>query len=473
MHKRLAILLVAVCFYPVIRAQQPPAQLPSLLEDSYTRTPILQGSEDAETLIRKNIFVKASANENVVYTGQPVLVTYKLYASIFCKSRVSKQPSFNGCSVTELAYPVDPGIEVIDGKTYHVFTIRKIQVTPLEEGPLHLGEVEVENIVPLTRDGNATDNFSITSINEPLILQVKPLPVKDRPKDFSGVVGSFSIDASVDTNKIPIGENATLRITIKGSGNFSAIHLPAIQWPRETEHFEGSDTQHIESDFYPVSGYKTFFVPFIGSKEGSVQIGPISFNYYDPISGSYKIIATGKIPLTFTKAVNKTEQMQLIVNEEVGNTRYLWIVVAIAAVVLIVLIIKMRSKNSKRINDAKEVKSVAPPKDTVAAPQDHGTEILSALNRLGNLEDDKRFLSAAGYLLTGSLQLKLAAPDASADELVELLRRRENNSELAKMCSHIFSDCNRNLYSPDIEEGVKEKIYFELSAVIKKLYPIS
>ena len=88
------------------------------------------------------------------------------------------------------------------------------------------------------------------------------------------------------------------------------------------------------------------------------------------------------------------------------------------------------------------------------------------------MEDDRKFLSAAGYLLIASLQIKLGAPEnTTTDELVILLNNHEN-TDLSKTCSKIFADCNRNLYSPDAEEGIKEKIYFELSAVIKKLFPI-
>jgi len=466
------IYFILLLLAPVVcSAQQPPGQLPSLLEDNYTRTPILHNNENAETLIRKSIFVKASASDKDVYAGQPVLVTYKLYACIFCKSRVSKQPSFNGCSVTELGYPLEPAIETIDGKTFHVFTIRKVQVIPLEEGPLRLGDVEVENLVPFVHDDSAEDNFTLTTTNEPLVLQVKALPIKGKPHKFSGVVGSFEMNATVDTNNVPVGESATLNITIKGNGNFTGIHLPDIQWPSGTEHFDASDTQHIDQDNYPVTGYKAFSIPFIGSKTGDANIGPVSLNFFDPAADAYKTITIDKVPVVFTKAVSSDAQVQDIKSEDVGNSKYLWIVGAIAVAVVLTLVISSRLKKNKTI----PAKTEEPQKETheKIQQQQDGTEILSALNRLGYVEDDKKFLSAASYLLVASLQIKLSAPEtASAEDLVELLMK-ENNADVSKMCSHIFKDCNRNLYSPDTEEGIKEKIYFELSAVIKKLYPIT
>jgi hypothetical protein len=471
MNKPLLILFLASMHSINLFAQQPPAQLPSLLEDNYTRTPILHNNENAEEVIRKSIFVKAYASEQTVYTGQPVLVTYKLYTCIFCKSRVSRQPSFNGCSITELGYPIDPEIENINGKSFHVFTIRKVQVIPLEEGPLHLGEVEVENLVPFVHDDSSEDNFTLKTTNDPLILQVKSLPEKNKPANFSNIVGSFTLSAAIDTNNVPVGDNATLNITIKGNGNFTGIHLPEILWPHSIEHFDASDTQHIDDNEYPVIGYKTFSVPFIGSKIGKAEIGPVSFNYFDPADAVYKTITVDKLPINFTKATNNKEQLQTIVQDGVTNRKYLWIVAAIATTVVITLLVSAQLKK-KKITPTK-IEEAPTPKQEIIQEQNNGVEILSALNRLGYVDDDKKFLSAAGYLLIASLQIKLsAAENATAEELVELLKKQDN-ADLSKMCRQIFADCNRNLYTPDAEEGIKEKVYFELSAVIKKLYPIT
>jgi hypothetical protein len=426
-----------------------------LLDDGY-RTPVLKSGESPEKVMRKSIYVKAFANSQSVFTGEPVMVTYKLYACIFSRSRVNRQPSFNGCSVMELSYSSDPDIEIIDGKTFHVFTIRKLQVIPLEDGPLHLGEVEIGNIVPFITADKQQDNFSMTSRNEPLIINVKPLPLTDKPKDFSGIVGSFTMQATVDSNNVPVGDNATLNITIKGRGNFTGIHVPAIKWPHGTEHFEVSDTQHIDQDNYPVEGDKTFSIPFIGSKEGKSIIGPVTFNFYDPSTSNYKTL-TAEVAVTFTKAVSREEQMQDVVKEEVGNGKYLWIVAAIATVVIATFMISMQLKSRKQSLLANEKPAAALKQEPVVEQKDYGTEILSALNRLGIVEDDKKFLSAASYLLIASLQIKLGAPEnTTTDELVILLNNHEN-TDLSKTCSKIFADCNRNLILPMQKKVLKKK----------------
>lgn len=463
MIKKLPILIIFIALCNSLYSQQPPAKLPSLV----TETKETQ-DEKPESLIKKNIYVKVFAGKHEVFTGEPILVTYKLYAAMFCRSRVSRQPAFNNCSVLELDPETEPEIEIIEGKKFHVYTIRKVQVTPLGAGILQLGAVEVENNVQLVMKDNSIRSFSVTSINEPVSVNVLPLPMAGRPENFSGVIGSFITSASADSNSLPAGENATLKITIKGTGNFAAIHAPVIAWPKGIEHFETSDTQHLNQYDYPVTGYKIFSIPFIGTKEGSVVISPASFNFFDPLLKAYRTITTDKVLMTFTKPITTKAQLA-DVKEAAGNSKYLWIIAAIAAVVVCSLLISMQLKSRRPPLPIKETITLAIADEPLQ--KNDAVEILALLNNLGTIEDTKKFLAEACIFLTTCLQQKFAAPGVASDTLIILLQADDQHTELVKMCSNIFIMCNRSLYSPDAEEGIKEQVYFELGAVIKKLYP--
>ena len=468
MNSRPLILILFLCVYFTAIAQTP-AQLPSLFNDGY-ETPTVEKNESPASIIRKSIFVKAIASKTSAYVGEPVIVTYKLYSCIYCRSRINRQPSFNGCSVTDVSYSSDPEIEDINGKIFHVYTIRKVQIVPLEAGALELGQAAIDNVVPFTNADNTPDNYALTIANDPLTIEVKALPEVNKPENFTGVIGDFTISAAVDSNNIPAGENATLRITIKGSGNFTGIHLPGITWPGETEHFESTDTQHLNDNGYPVTGYKSFSIPFIALKEGMLTIPPVSFNYFDAADNAYKIINSNPVNVSFTKPIDKKQQLQNIVQQDVSNSKYLWIIGAIALAVITVIFISNKSKGSKQQQAAPQAAASIATEKT-APTKDEGIEILSALNRLGTVEDDKKFLAGATQLLTAALQIKFNRLDETSDECIALLRAED--AELANTCTKIYAACNRNLYSPDSKEGVKEEIYYELSAVIKKLYPLS
>jgi len=467
-------LIIATC----VNAQ-PPAQLPSLLDGSTIQMPVLHKHEDPLTFIKKNIFVKVSASKNTVFTGEPILVTYKLYTSLNSHARVSKQPSFTGCSVMELSSDNEPPEATINGKLFHIYVIRKVQVIPLQEGTLQLGPAYVDNVVQLMReDGSDLQDYSTTLDNDPLNIEVKPLPATEKPKDFSGVVGEFTITANVDTNKIPVGEDAALKITIRGNGNVTGVHLPSILWPQGTEHFDGSDTQRIDQDNFPVSGYKTFVIPFIGDKEGSISIAPVSFSYFDAKEQKYKTISTQTIPVEFTKAISRSEVLKNIVTEDITNKKYLWIVVAIGGFVVIALIISSFSKPHTKKTATPVVEKQVDEKQSGIEQKNNaalnGTknpmEIFAELNDLGKINVSQKFFSSARVFLIKALQSRLEAVCESEHDLVILLKENDNYMEIASSCETIFDTCNRNLYSPLGEDDIREKIYFELTAVVKKMY---
>src|SRR6266542_2837963 len=477
MMNKAVIVFSLLLIVAVVHAQQPPAQLPSLLEGTTMQIPVLQDNEMPENFMRSHIFVKASASKSTVYAGEPLLVTYRLYTSLNSQARVSKQPAFIGCSVLELSADNDIHEATVNGKSFHVFTIRRVQLIPLEEGRLQLGQAFVDNVVQLAHaDGSGIENFSITLCNEPLNIEVKPLPVSGKPKNFSGLLGRFTIAANIDSNKIPAGENAVLRIVIRGSGNIAGIHIPAIQWPAGTEHFDGTDTQHIDQENFPVTGYKIFEIPFIVNKEGKAVIASVSFSYFDPSLQAYETITTSSLPVIFTKAISRNEQIKDIVTEDITNKKYLWIVGVIATAVMGIWFLSSRLKPQQKITNkptAEKQNEVSAKQDSLPLKEDDSLEIFAELNKLGSIQMTTDFLSSTKYFLIKALQAKLGAACVSEHELIFMMRQNNAFTDIAISCEGIFEICDRNLYSPETEENIQEKIYFELTSVVKKIYELS
>ncbi len=450
-------------------AQQPPAQLPSLIEGGTGQLPLFR--EKANEMIRKNIFVKVESGKQSVYAGEPFLVTYKFYTALNSQARVGKQPPFNGCSVLELATPKDSYEEEVNGKKFNVFIVRKVQLTPLQEGRLELGKAFIDNVVEIAYpDGSGSENFSFSISNEPLSVEVKPLPAVSKPKDFSGSVGRFSIEAKVDNNKIILGENAMLHIKIAGFGNLAGIRLPAIEWPAGTEHFEASDTQHIDQDQYPVTSYEAFDVPFIGTAEGNVTIPPVLFSYFDITTNRYENIKTNPVAVTFIKGVSLDAGTADIVTEDISNKKYLWIVGAIALTVALFWLVSSNLKQKKMREDKllqPKLQDVVVTKPITDEAGKKPAEIFEAMNQLGTITGEKKFLTNVKAFLTMVLQEKLNSSATTEQELIDLLKAV--NKEQAATCENIYITCDRNLYSPVTDENINEEIYFELTAVVKKL----
>ena len=468
---KLLLTIFTACITYCLAAQQPPAQLPSLLEANSLPLPILHSGESPDAFIRKHVFVQAAADKSSVFAGEPLLVTYKLYTAFDIQPRVKQQPAFKGCSIVELSADNEPVEAVVDGQKFHVYTIRKLQLTPLVEGMLQLSPVYVDNIVQLLHDdGRGMENYAITLHNEPLNITVKALPAEGRPADYTGVVGRFSITASVDNHELPAGENASLKLVIEGTGNIEAVRMPGINWPEGIEHFDGSDTQRLNQNDYPVKGLRQFTIPFIGNAEGDAVIAPVSFCYFDPSTQQYATIRTDAIPVKFTPAVTREQQLRGVVTTSITNQKYLWIVGGIALTVLAVWLIGSQRKRKTPPQPPINVTAMALAHQPAKQQVDTTNGILASLEQLEHARDHQHFFAEAKQVLQLMISEKTGISTLTDDELTNSLQLHAATKPMANACGCILDACNRNLYTPIADEKERNVVLQELNALYTAWY---
>lgn len=455
-----------------------PVQLPSLIDElqreNYDVNPVLDANETPAEKIRKNIFIKVSANKTSCFVGEPVLVTYELFSGLRSQSKVSKQPAFSGCSVIEMTTDEPPALQKRGDKLYRIFLIRRVQLIPLQEGSLKLGNALVDNEVTFSSVTNPyqTQDFSATVSSVPLIINVKALPDKNKPSNFSGIIGRFHITSKVDSLTIAKGENNVLQVNIEGEGNFESITAPYIEWPKGTEHFDANDSQHIDKLRFPSHGGVTFNIPFIGTKKGYITIPVISFTYFDAATVNYITVKTKDIHVLVTHALTKTERAKNIVTEDITNRKYLWIVPAIALTVGFVWIVSSKKNRKHEVNKPGNKKQL-PAEDVIQELQaaEAGavkqTDFLNELHLLEGVADSQEFFTQTKAILTLALQEKLKLESESETILLNALQQQTKDVTLLASVETIYKVCNRSLYSPIANEEVKTLIHKQLSNIIE------
>lgn len=465
-----ALLLISGFIFCVLHLQAQQLQLPPLFGEPGNKIPVIKGNEKPEEVIKKYVFIKADLSKKKVFAGEPVLVDYKLFTAVNNKARILKQPYFSGCSVTELDDDMPRIDTTIDDVHYTVFNLRKVQLIPLQPGKIELGNFYVENIIPILHaDGSGVENFSITLQNQPLHLDVISLPPTKKPSDFRNILGDFTIHASVDPKKADVGDNMNLKIAIGGKGNITGVQMPEIKWPEGLEHFEPLDSQQIDLDEFPLSGVKTFTIPFIANKAGEFVIPEISYSFFDIEKNAYKTVSTGEIPLSVA-AVTDQKLPPSVVVDDVSNRKYLWIVAALAMPVFIFLVITARKKSA--IETVETLAAGSAPTDETSVNNDHSFDILSELNTLGATTRNGDFLMKTKAFLIMVLQDKLKTQEVSEIAILQLLQTDEEMSGFYKEADKIFSNCNRQLYAPAGDEDEAEQVYFEVTSLVKRMYHI-
>ena len=466
MHKFILYFLMAVF---LLQNEASIAQQPadSIDYNAVTGDIIIKPGANVPSIVRSRMFVTVTVNKKTVFVGEPVLVTYKFYTALNSKSQVSRHPQFANCSVVELPYNPDPFLDSFKGKPYAVYIIRRVALTPLQAGNLILGPAYVDNIAELIKEDDPfhPEQYSITLCNQPQILPVYALPTKSKPSGFSGITGKFFISARVTKSTVSAGENDHLIISIKGTGNIESIGLPAIRWPSNTEHFDGTDTPYIQTDSFPIRGVKTFDIPFLAKQPGNVEILPIEFTFFNPSTQRYSYIQSDTIKLKVTEKQSTVETFDTTASVDVTNRKYLWIVAAIAIIVVFGLFVN-HFKNKIANQPIEKKNEIAEQAEMVIPPYEIFNNEFQ-VERINNLNDSVVFFSEAKKLIFQTLQNKFNMWGATENAILKQLESRQGDIQLYHSIQSFLEAYNIAMFSPTQQEMNEFKVLFQ--NILKRL----
>jgi hypothetical protein len=118
---------------------------------------------------------------------------------------------------------------------------------------------------------------------------VKPLPEVNKPANFNGAVGNFTIEASLANKTVAAQDEATLHVVVKGKGNLPVLTAPVVDWPAGVDAFDPTAKEDVNKTVVPMSGSKSFDYIFTARDSGHYLIPAVNLSYFDPSSQTYKI----------------------------------------------------------------------------------------------------------------------------------------------------------------------------------------
>lgn len=339
---------------------------------------ILKKGESIPEKISKNMHVKLITSKNSCFVGEPIVATYKLYTRIRSEGKVSKNPAFNGFSVIDLQQPdiSEGGKEMLDGREYNVYIIRRAQLYPLQSGVIDLETAVLDARVELIKDntGRNVDVFggfridpadlivqNVALSSKPVSINVKPLPEVGKPASFNGAVGKFNFTAVLEKLTFSTDEAGKLVLMIEGAGNLQLMTAPDIVWPQQIEAFEADVKDDLLQMDIPVSGQKTITIPFTVTAPGKYELPAISFSYFDPETATYETISSnpiafevskGNLQPTYSKDNVITKKPVGIIKEIFSNRE--WIVGFVAFLFVVGLWIWFRLNRKKETSTTSE-----------------------------------------------------------------------------------------------------------------------
>ncbi|MDZ7741413.1 MAG: BatD family protein [Bacteroidota bacterium] len=272
----------------------------------------------------EDIFLRAIVDKKNPYQGEQVVVTYKIYTRVAARSpTVKKYPSFPGfwsVDLTDAGSQMQQRREILNGEQYVTAVVSQVALFPQKSGELSIEpmqldvQVQVQTQQRRSRTGDSFfDRFfddpffnniqyvDKNLVTTPVKINVKPLPLSNRPSSFDGAIGNFNLRYDLDKTETNTNEPLTYKITISGNGNLELIDDPDVKFPPDFEVYDPKKSSNIRKNENGVSGTMTFEYLIIPRVEGTYTIDPVMFSYFDISEEKYKTLSTPEYQIKVNK----------------------------------------------------------------------------------------------------------------------------------------------------------------------------
>lgn len=450
---------------------------PNMHEDAESK----RGMRDAGTPITgDDLFIKVSASKKRVHEQEPVLLTYKVYTLVDLVQLEGKMPDLTGFHTQEISLPQQKSfhVETVNGRNYRCVTWSQYVMFPQMTGKLEIPSITFNGIV--VQQNRNVDPFEAffnggsgyievkRSIKAPAVtIQVDPLP--DRPAGFSGGVGKFNISAQLDNAEVKANDPVTLRVVVSGTGNMKLIKQPVVNFPKDFDTYDAKVTDKTRLTVNGVEGNMVYDFLAVPRNQGTYEIPPVEFTYYDTGTDKYKTLKTEAFKVNVTKGDNsgtyeaqkEDEAVQLRPIKEgkpsdagelfFGSSAY-WLSIALIVVVFIALLILFRHRAMRNADivgrRSKKANKVA-------------TRRLRTADRLMSQGKQKEFYDEVLRALWGYISDKLSMPveQLTRENIAGRLADHGVDSNVISTFVSAIDECEFERYAPGDEKGNMDKTY--------------
>ncbi len=431
------------------------------------------------------LFMKVSANKSRVHEQEPILLTYKVYTLVNLTSLNGKMPDLKSFYTREVPLPQQKSfhVETLNGRPYRAVTWQQYVMFPQTTGKLEIPSLDYEGMVMLeNRDVDPFEAFfnggsGYTEVKKiikapGLTITVDPLPT--RPSNFSGGVGSFSLSASLDKDKVKANDPVTLRIVVSGVGNLKLIKQPAVVLPKDFDQYDAKVTDKTKLSVNGIEGNMVYDILIVPRHQGIFELQPVEFVYFDTQSGGYKTLRSQPFTLKVQKGnggasrTYASEELQQV-NKDIryiktGDLRMntlgdsffasvaYWIVLAVLLGTFVTLFVVFRQR---AIDRADIVKMRGKRANKVASRR------LRKAARLMKANNQNEFYDEVLRALWGYVGDKLNIPVAqlSRENISAQLNGRGVDADTIKLFLGALDECEFARYAPGDAHGNMNKVY--------------
>lgn len=254
-----------------------------------------------------NIYLVADISKSNPYLNEPITVVYKLYFSYnigISNWKELNKPKYNDFwsqNIDIKQLKAEDG--TFKGERFRYVVLRKTVLYPQKSGKLEIEplSLDIDCQVP-TNKRNFWGQQLLTEDSKRVsagskVINVRPLPEKGKPEDFSGAVGRFDFQVKPSKTVLKNGESLDLNVSVVGTGNLKLFTLPKPVVPSALEMYDPVHDENVTTPLTGMTGRISDKYTIIPQYKGNYQIKPMTFTYFDLGSNSYKTITSQPITI--------------------------------------------------------------------------------------------------------------------------------------------------------------------------------
>lgn len=436
---------------------------------------------DPDYIASNNIHLVAQVSKTKPYLNEAVTVEYRLYVAPntgVSNWREVESPKYNGFwsqSTDSKTQNIKRG--QYNGEDYRYVVLRRTVLYPQKTGKLIIEPLGLD--VTIDVPTNRRDFFGQMQMQQvhkkisakTRTLDVKALPLENRPENFTGAVGDFNFKTSLSKTELNATESLSLALEVSGKGNLKLFNLPKVTLPSNLEVYEPEHSERISTNYNGMQGSITDSYTIVPQYKGKYPIPTINFSYFNPKTETYKTVtskdlainvingptfeeikpnitnpASGKTDYTFADIKTKTTFINQTKNKFFKSTTFwLALIVSLLAIPLALFIRRKKENYALDIVGSKTRKANRLSKKYLS----------SAKKSLGQKEPFYIALEKAlhNYL---KAKLRIETSEMSKEKISELLQKREVQHVTVANFVAILENCEQARYSPFTEVTMQQ-----------------
>ena len=430
----------------------------------------------------ESLHLVAEVSKTTPYLNEAVSVVYKLYVSpsiSVSNYRPLDNPKYNNFWSQDIPVSIRNAKNgTYKGKAYRYVILKRVVLYPQKSGELEIEPLSLEVTVDVPtnkRDffgGRIYSQTNKTVSAGKRTIEVKQLPLENKPENFNGAVGDFDFKITASKNDLKANESSQIKVAVTGKGNLKLFEIPKIEAPKELEIYTPEHKESVRTTLSGIRGSVYDLYTVVPQYKGKYKIPKVSFSYFNPKEKKYKTITTedvfvnvleGKEIVTTTNNIVKKDVAVTGTNFRYIQTKstfkpvktvdffksslfYILLLLPLIAIPIGIIIYNTTAKRNSDLIGVKQRKA-----DRLAKKY-----LSEAKKQLGNKE---AFYIALEKALHNYLKAKLQIETAeiSRDNIKEILQSKNVDKTTINSFLDVLNDCDFARYTPITEVMMQDE----------------